>query len=164
MRKGLVRYVVISIAILIALLSVWMSYSPSEERCLVIVKPDGMMKGYKTVIYDRLGREAHVRLLQEKSYLKASPDILKRHYSEHEARAFFDELIAFMGSGEIAVSIWVGPVGSIASIRHLVGSTDPSKALPHTIRAQLATSSRENVIHASDSVESAEREIQIWFH
>lgn len=164
MRQGLVGFAVTFIAILVGLLSIWTAYTPSEERCLVIVKPDGMIKGYKTLIYDRLVRDARVRLLEEKSFVNASRGILERHYAEHRNRDFFGDLVEFMHSGEIAVSIWVGPVGSISVIRHLVGSTDPSKALPHTIRAQLATSSRENVIHASDSVESAEKEIQIWFH
>jgi nucleoside-diphosphate kinase len=99
----------------------------------------------------------------EKRVDKAPQELLLDHYSEHKGKAFFDPLIEYMQSGPIVISIWEGPPSIIQQLRDLTGATDPNKATPGTIRGKFAQSNTRNSIHASDSVESAEREISIWF-
>ena len=136
----------------------------ADELSLVIIKPDGVSKGLTSLIYRRLRDELGLELLMEKSFEQASFQILLKHYEEHKDRPFFAPLVQFMQSGPIAVSVWKGKTGTVNAMRELVGPTDPAKAPASSIRGEYGTSVQRNVIHASDSVESAKREIAIWFH
>ena len=133
------------------------------EKVLIIIKPDGMRIGVKDEIYSRFRNELHLFLITESTYDIAPAEILREHYSEHRSRPFFESLIDFMRSGPLAVSVWSGKPGAIQSVREMIGFTDPKKAAANTIRAEYGSSSQQNVIHASDSVTSAIREIDIWF-
>ena len=133
------------------------------ERTLVIIKPDGYQRGLREHIYSRLEKELGLRLVTESVLDLASSDQLAQHYAEHRSRDFYGSLVEFMQSGPIAVSVWLGKPGTVQAVRKLIGTTDPSKSPAGTIRAEFGTSGQKNVIHASDSVDSAAREIEIWF-
>jgi nucleoside-diphosphate kinase len=144
-----------------ALAYFWAAYN--FETTLVIIKPDGLKLGVKDAVYSRLRNELGLRLVAETTHDLATAGVLRDHYAEHIHRDFFDSLLQFMQSGPIAVSVWLGKPGTIRAVRELVGSTDPSKASPGTIRAMYGSSAQMNVIHASDGVDSARREIEVWF-
>jgi nucleoside-diphosphate kinase len=130
---------------------------------LIIVKPDGVAAGHASDIFDILRNDTGIKLVTESRIPLAALEVLQQHYSEHTGREFFPSLVEYMQSGEIVASIWEGEIGSIEKVRATVGATDPAKAAPGTIRARFGTSVQRNVIHASDSAKSAEREIKIWF-
>jgi len=93
--------------------------------------------------------------------VKPTVEIAARHYYEHKEKPFYDELISYITRGNVCVIIIEGE-NAIEKVRKINGATDPSKAEPNTIRGKLALSKTENCVHASDSPESAEREIRIW--
>lgn len=133
------------------------------EFTLLIIKPDGFKLGIRDVLYDRLENELGLTLKQEKVVEVASLDVLHRHFVKHRLRDFFAPLIRFMRSGPIAVSVWEGKSGTVAAVRQMCGASDPARAGKSTIRGQYGKSVRENVVHSSDTIESAQREISIWF-
>jgi nucleoside-diphosphate kinase len=135
----------------------------ATERTLIIIKPDGTSLGIEEPVFDRLKNELGLTLVAIHSPITAQAVRLRAHYAEHADRDFFPSLVDFMQSGPISVSIWSGPRGTVARVRTLVGSTNPASADPSSIRAQYGSSSQRNAIHASDSTESAEREIRTWF-
>ncbi|CCQ15979.1 Nucleoside diphosphate kinase [Rhodococcus sp. AW25M09] len=92
-----------------------------------------------------------------------SRDLASAHYAEHESKPFFPELLEFITSGPVVAAVLEGP-RAIAAFRQIAGGTDPvAKAVPGTIRGDLALDGQQNLVHGSDSVESAEREISLWF-
>ncbi|HQR81589.1 MAG: nucleoside-diphosphate kinase [Thiotrichales bacterium 34-46-19] len=130
------------------------------ERTLSIIKPDAVGKnaiGQILAIYEQAGlRVAACKMLR-----------LSRHqaeafYAEHEGKPFYRPLVDFMLSGPVVVSVLTGE-DAIAYHRQLMGTTDPATAAVGTVRAQFANSTRENAVHGSDSVASAEREINFFF-
>ena len=147
-------------SILLSSVHTWDRY---RERVLIIIKPDGIAAGHASDIFEILRNDTGIKLITESRMPLAPLEILKLHYSEHAAREFFPSLVEYMQSGEIVVSIWEGEIGSIEKVRATVGATNPANAAPGTIRARFGTSVQRNVIHASDSAKSAEREIKIWF-
>lgn len=94
--------------------------------------------------------------------LTPTEELLSNHYSEHRQKPFFTGLVKSLSSGPVVAMVWRGP-NAVRLGRNLIGSTNPSEAVPGTIRGDLAVSLDENVCHGSDSVASAEREISIWF-
>ena len=104
-----------------------------------------------------------LNLDRERVFDIAPRHILEEHYKEHSGKSFLPSLIDFMESGPVVVSVWRGPKGAIGTIRDIVGATDPTLAAPGTIRQEFGSSVQENVLHASDSVASAQREIKLWF-
>ncbi len=136
----------------------------SKERTLVLVKPDGVRRGLVGEVIARIERKGYevtsLRMLQ------ADRAILERHYAEHEGKPFYEPLLEFMMSGPIVALIAEGE-RVIEGFRSLAGTTDPTVAAPGTIRGDLArqqtTKVVQNIVHGSDSVESAEREISIFF-
>jgi len=131
-----------------------------RERTLILVKPDGMQRGLAGEIISRLERRG-LKLAGMK--LKQLDDAFaRRHYAEHEGKPFLDSLVEFITSGPLIAVAIDGP-NVIAAVRKLVGATDPQNADPGTIRGDLALYVQYNLIHASDSPESAERELGLFF-
>ena len=131
------------------------------ERTLVIIKPDGVARGVTDAVYS-LYREAGITLIREVRIENACVDQLAAHYVEHIGRPFYPALIEFMSSGVIIVSEWSGR-DAIGTIRRINGPTDPTKAAPDTVRGKFGSTTTRNVVHASDSSESAIREVTVWF-
>lgn len=130
------------------------------ERSLVLVKPDGVerrLMGEIISIYEKKGLNiAALKLIQP------TREIAENHYIEHKDKSFFKELVAFLTLGKVCAMIIEGD-NVVKMVRKINGATDPAEAELGTIRGRFAVSKSENIVHASDSVESAEREIKIWF-
>ena len=130
------------------------------EKTLVLVKPDGVKKhicGEVISRFERKGLEVEaIKMIQ------VPEELAKKHYAEHEGKGFFKDLIAFITSGPVLVMVIKGE-NAVAAVRPINGATDPLKAVPGSIRGDFATSIDENVVHASDAPETAEREIGLWF-
>ena len=136
----------------------------STEKTLILVKPDGVRRGLVGEIISRVETKGYaidaVRMLQ------ADAALLEKHYAEHVGKPFYEALVEFMMSGPI-VAIVASGNRVIEGFRSLAGATDPTVAAPGTIRGDLArdqgTKVMQNLVHGSDSPESAAREIQIFF-
>jgi len=131
------------------------------EQTLVIVKPDGVQRGLVGTVISRFEQKGF-KLVAMK-LMQASGDLLSRHYSDLSERPFYPGLIRYMQSGPIVPMVWQGPPGVIKTVRTMMGTTDPASAAPGTIRGDHAIVPGRNLIHGSDSVESAEREVAMWF-
>lgn len=136
----------------------------SKERTLILVKPDGVRRGLVGEVISRVERKGYV--VTALRMLSADRSMLEEHYSEHKGKPFFEPLVEFMLSGPIVAMIAEGE-RVIEGFRTLAGVTDPTVAAPGSIRGDLArdqgTKVVQNIVHGSDSVESAEREISIFF-
>ncbi len=136
----------------------------TTERSLVLVKPDGFARGLTGEVIRRIERKGY-RLVALR-ILTPTREMLGQHYAEHAEKPFFGELVDFMSSGPVTAIVIEGNQ-CIAGFRSLAGATDPTKAAPGTIRGDLGRDwgqgSTENVVHGSDSPESAARELAIWF-
>ncbi|WP_022797694.1 nucleoside-diphosphate kinase [Thermus islandicus] len=130
------------------------------ERTFVMVKPDGFRRGLVGEILARFERKGF-RILALKA-LRIPRELAERHYAEHWEKPFFGSLVAFITSGPVVALVLEGP-GAVAEVRKMVGATHPKDALPGTIRGDYATTIDENVIHASASLEDAQREIALFF-
>jgi nucleoside-diphosphate kinase len=134
------------------------------EETLVLVKPDGVARNLTGEILRRI--EAKGYQLVDIKLLEASRDLLTKHYEEHEGKPFFEPLVEFMESGPI-VAIRVAGNRVIEGFRSLAGTTDPTTASPGTIRGDLGRDwglkVQQNLVHGSDSPESAARELALWF-
>lgn len=134
------------------------------ENTLILIKPDGVKRGLVGEILRRI--EAKGYLIKQMQMLQATDELLAAHYAEHVEKPFYPEMAEYMQSGPIVAAIIEG-ASVIAGVRVLAGATDPMKAAPGTIRGDLARAWDEgaiqNLIHSSDSSESAQREIAIWF-
>lgn len=134
------------------------------ERTLILVKPDGVERGLTGEILRRV--EAKGYRIAELKQLSASTGQLAQHYAEHEGKPFYQPLVDFMLSGPVVAAVLEGD-RVIEGFRSLAGTTEPTTAAPGTIRGDLGRDWGEkvqkNLVHGSDSVESAEREISIWF-
>jgi nucleoside-diphosphate kinase len=134
------------------------------ERTLVIVKPDGYRRGLTGEVLRRIEAKGYVLVALKVQ----TPDRerLARHYAEHEGKPFYEPLVEFMSSGPATFAVVEGH-RAIEGFRSLAGATDPTGAAPGTIRGDLGRDWGEkvqaNIVHGSDSPESAEREISIWF-
>ncbi|GIH11344.1 nucleoside diphosphate kinase [Rhizocola hellebori] len=130
------------------------------ERTLVLIKPDAVSRGLVGEIVSRLERKG---LTFEAMVMRTMDEQLAdEHYAEHLEKAFYPPLKAFMISGPLVAAIVSGDQ-AVSVVRGLVGATDGRAAAAGTIRGDLSLSNRENLVHASDSAESAEREIKLWF-
>ena len=134
------------------------------ERTLVLVKPDGVARGLSGEILRRIEAKGYTLVAVE--LRKATPELLAEHYAEHVGKPFYGPLVEFMLSGPTLALVAQGE-RVIEGFRSLAGTTDPTAAAPGTIRGDLGrhwpTVVLQNLVHGSDSVESAEREIDIWF-
>lgn len=131
------------------------------ERTLVLIKPDGVERG---LIGDIIGRIERKGLTFAAIELKTvSDDVAAGHYAEHEGKPFYPSLLEFITSGPLVAAVLEGP-RAVAAFRQITGGTDPvEKAVPGTIRGDYALSTQFNLVHGSDSPDSAEREIALWF-
>ncbi len=131
-----------------------------SERTLVLVKPDGVSRGLVGEVIGRIERKGFtVVALQMQTVTRA---IAEEHYGEHRDKPFFGELVDFITSSPLVAAVIEG-TDAIASWRTMMGATNPSQAAPGTIRGDLATQTQNNVTHGSDSPNSAEREIALFF-
>jgi nucleoside-diphosphate kinase len=131
------------------------------DRTFVIVKPDGVARGLVGEIIQRLeSKQLRVVAADMRTIDRITAE---RHYAEHVGKPFYDPLVAFITGGPSLLLIVEGPEGTWKIVRTLMGATDPKDAAPGTIRGDLATITKENLIHGSDSPESVEREIAIFF-
>jgi nucleoside-diphosphate kinase len=132
----------------------------SEESTLVIVKPDAVRRGYVGEILRRI--EAKGLRITDLRMMRIDEDLAGRHYDEHREKPFFGELVGFITSGDVVVARVVGEQ-AVSVVRTLMGPTDPATAPPGTIRGDFATVITENMVHGSDSPESAKRELDLFF-
>ncbi|WP_377643533.1 nucleoside-diphosphate kinase [Oryzobacter terrae] len=136
----------------------------TTERSLVLVKPDGFARGLTGEVLRRI--EAKGYTLVALQVLTPDVERLHRHYAEHEGKPFFEPLVSFMSSGPVAAVVIEGE-RCIEGFRALAGATDPTASAPGSIRGDLGRDWGEkvqkNIVHGSDSPESAAREIGIWF-
>ncbi|PJI94448.1 nucleoside-diphosphate kinase [Luteimicrobium subarcticum] len=136
----------------------------TTERTLVLVKPDGVRRGLSGEILRRIEAKGYVLAAVE--LRTATPELLAQHYAEHQGKPFYEPLVEFMLSGPILAVVAEGQ-GAVAGFRSLAGATDPTAAAPGTIRGDLGRDwglkVQQNLVHGSDSQESAAREIGLWF-
>lgn len=131
------------------------------ERTLILIKPDGVARGIVGEVISRIERKGLKLVAMDLRV--ATEETAKAHYAEHADKPFFGELVEFITSAPLIAGVVEGP-RAIEAWRQLAGGTDPvAKAAPGTIRGDFALEVNNNVVHGSDSPESAEREIGIWF-
>jgi nucleoside-diphosphate kinase len=130
------------------------------EKTLVLIKPDAMQRGLAGEILARFERRGLE--LREARLVTVDRGLAEEHYAEHAGKPFYGELVEFITSGPTLALVLEGE-GAIAVVRTTIGATDPADATPGSIRGDLALSMPDNLVHGSDSPESAEREIGLWF-
>ncbi len=130
------------------------------ERTLVLIKPDALERGLAGEILSRFERRGLE--LREAKLVHVDENLAAEHYAEHVDKPFYAELIEFITSSPTLVLVLEGD-GAIAVVRTTIGATNPADAAPGTVRGDLALSMPDNLVHGSDSPESAEREIALWF-
>ena len=137
---------------------------PTTERTLVLVKPDGVRRGLTGQVLSRIEAKGYALVALE--LRSASDEVLAAHYAEHEGKPFYEPLLEFMASGPVVAAVVEGH-RCIEGFRSLAGTTDPTTAAPGTVRGDLGRDwglkVQQNLVHGSDSPESAAREIAIWF-
>ena len=131
------------------------------ERTYVMIKPDGLERKLVGDIIGRIEKKGY-NILDIKM-INPTKEIVEEHYEEHKGKPFFGELVDFILDGPV-VGILAEGENIIEVVRLMVGNKDPKVALPGTIRGDFANTTTMNLVHASDSVESANREIKIWFN
>jgi nucleoside-diphosphate kinase len=135
--------------------------SAVTERTLVLIKPDGVERQLVGEIISRIERKGLTIAALE--LRRVTEDLAAAHYAEHEGKPFFGSLLEFITSGPVVAAIVEGP-RAIAAFRQLAGGTDPvEKAIPGTIRGDFGLETQFNLVHGSDSTDSAKREIALWF-
>ncbi len=134
--------------------------SPETQRTFVLLKPDAVRRGLIGTVLDRFERRGLRIVAMEQRTIDG--ELADRHYAEHVERDFYPPLRAFVTSGPVVAMVLEGDQ-AIEVVRGINGATDGRRAAPGTIRGDVSLSNRENLVHGSDSAESAEREIGIWF-
>jgi nucleoside-diphosphate kinase len=130
------------------------------ECSLVLIKPDAVERGLAGEILARIERRGFT--LRAGKLLTVSRELAEEHYAEHREKPFFGELVEFITSAP-TLALVVGGEGAIATLRTTIGATNPADAAPGTIRGDLALAMPNNLVHGSDSPESAAREVALWF-
>ena len=131
------------------------------ERTLVLIKPDGVRRRMIGEIISRIERKGLTIVALELK--EVGDDLARAHYAEHADKPFFGSLVEFITSGPVCAAVLEGP-RAIAAFRQLAGGTDPvEKAVPGSIRGDFGLETQFNLVHGSDSAESAAREISLWF-
>jgi nucleoside-diphosphate kinase len=131
-----------------------------EQETLVIVKPDAVKRGLVGEILTRLQRKT--LRIAEMRLMRVDRDLAERLYAEHRAKAFYSELVEFITSGDVVVARVAGE-SAVPVVRALMGATDPVEAAPGTIRGDYGLVITQNLVHGSDSPESAKRELDLFF-
>jgi nucleoside-diphosphate kinase len=130
------------------------------ERSLVLIKPDAMERRLAGELLGRIERRGLT--VRAAKLVRVDRDLAERHYAEHVEKPFFGELVDFITSGPTLALVVEGE-GAIATLRTTIGATNPAEATPGSIRGDLALAMPDNLVHGSDSPESGEREIALWF-
>lgn len=130
------------------------------ERTYLMVKPDGVQRGLVGEILNRFEKKG-LKIVAAK-FMTISKETAENHYGEHKGKKFFDSLISYITSGPVFAMVLEGE-GAVAVCRNMMGKTNPQESAPGTIRGDFGMVTGVNLIHGSDSVESAEREISIFF-
>jgi nucleoside-diphosphate kinase len=130
------------------------------DRTLILVKPDAFARGLTGEILGRFERKG-LRIVALK-HLQVTEDLAKRHYAEHEGKPFFGELVTFITSAPLVALVLEGHEAVVAA-RQVIGATNPLEAAPGSIRGDFALEVGQNMVHGSDSNESAEREVGLFF-
>ncbi|KAM7533686.1 hypothetical protein Aperf_G00000126523 [Anoplocephala perfoliata] len=131
-----------------------------KERTFIMVKPDGVQRGLVGQIIKRFERRGF-KLVAMK-FMRADKELLHKHYEALAGKPFFPSLIKYMSSGPVVPMVWEGK-SAVALGRMLLGETDPAKSLPGSIRADFGQCMGANIVHGSDAVDTADREIALWF-
>jgi nucleoside-diphosphate kinase len=132
----------------------------AEESTLVIVKPDAVRRGLIGEVLGRIERKG--LRIEEMRLTRIDRDLAERHYDEHREKPFFGELVEFITTGDVVVARVVGEQ-AVSVVRTLMGPTDPAAAPPGTIRGDYGLVITQNLVHGSDSPESAKRELDLFF-
>ena len=132
-----------------------------SDRTLVLLKPDAVERGLVGTIVSRF--EAKGLSIAAMDLRTLDKETLARHYDEHIGKAFYEDLVTFMSRGPVVAMVIEGPEDTWEVVRNLMGATNPRKADPGTIRGDLGILFTENLVHGSDSAESAEREVNIFY-
>lgn len=132
----------------------------STENTFIMVKPDGVRRGLVGEIISRFEQKGLA--LEQIRLLSIEEDLARRHYAEHVEKSFFPELLAFITSGPAVAMEWSGE-SAVSVARTVMGATNPREATPGTIRGDFGLEVTENLVHGSDSVESAKRELSLFF-
>jgi nucleoside diphosphate kinase (EC 2.7.4.6) len=130
------------------------------EKTFVMVKPDGVQRNLIGEIVARFERKG-LRLVGAK-LMRVTRSLAENHYAEHQGKPFYEDLVSFITSGPVFAMVWEGE-NAIATVRQMMGKTNPSEAASGTIRGDFGLTVGKNVIHGSDSPESAKREIGLFF-
>jgi len=130
------------------------------ERTLVLIKPDAVQRGLAGEILGRF--EQRGLAIREARLVQVDRELAERHYAEHAEKPFFGELVEFITSAPTLALALEGE-GAIATVRRTMGATNPADSEPGSIRGDLALSMPDNLVHGSDSPESAQRELELWF-
>jgi nucleoside-diphosphate kinase len=130
------------------------------ERTLVLIKPDAMRRRLAGEIISRLEQRGFE--LRAAKLVDVDSELAERHYAEHAEKPFFGELVEFITSGPTLALVVEGE-SAVSVVRATIGATDPANAAPGTIRGDLAIAMPDNLVHGSDSLDSAQREIDLWF-
>ncbi|MDX6386827.1 MAG: nucleoside-diphosphate kinase [Gaiellaceae bacterium] len=130
------------------------------ERSLILIKPDAVKRSLAGEILARIERRGFT--LRAGKLVVVDRELAEKHYAEHAEKPFFGELVAFITSSPTLALVVEGD-GAIATMRKTIGATNPADAEPGSIRGDLASSMPDNLIHGSDSPESAQREVALWF-
>ncbi|NIM92974.1 MAG: nucleoside-diphosphate kinase [Anaerolineales bacterium] len=130
------------------------------ERTFVLLKPDAVQRGLMGEIISRLERRG-LRLIAAK-FVAVSTSLAERHYAIHKGKPFYDGLIDYITTSPVMAMVWEGPE-AISAVRNTMGSTRPTEAAPGSVRHDFGLTVGRNLTHASDSPETAEFEIKLWF-
>jgi nucleoside-diphosphate kinase len=134
--------------------------SKNCERTFIMIKPDGVQRGLVGQIIARFEAKGfQLVALKQKT---PSEDLLKKHYADLAGRPFFAGLVKYMSSGPVVAMVWQG-LNAVKTGRVMLGETDPAASLPGTIRGDFCVQIGRNICHGSDAVESANKEIALWF-
>ncbi|MBA2452596.1 MAG: nucleoside-diphosphate kinase [Chloroflexia bacterium] len=130
------------------------------ERTLIIVKPDGVERGLVSEVLGRFEKRG-LKLVALK-LMQIDRSLAEQHYAEHQGKGFYEDLVGYITSGPVVVSVFEGP-SVIDAVRKTVGATKPAEAEPGTIRGDLGITIGRNLVHASDSIESSKKEVKLFF-
>merc|ERR1711934_476205 len=137
-----------------------LTFDMARERTYIMIKPDGVQRGLVGEIIKRFEQKGFKLAALKMTH--ASKDLLEKHYADLASKGFFAGLIQYMSSGPVVCMVWEG-YNAVRSGRKLLGETRPDDSLPGTIRGDFCVEVGRNICHGSDSVESAEKEIELWF-
>lgn len=132
----------------------------SAERTFIAVKPDGLQRGLVGEVISRFEKRG-LKLVGLK-LLAVTAELAETHYGEHKGKPFYEGLVQFITSGPVVAMVWEGK-NAVHLARNVIGSTNPANAAPGSIRGDLAVDIARNVVHGSDSSESSQREVAIFF-